>query len=85
MNKVTLEYCRKKSLERYGDMYPPKEQDILEKLMEWSKDNQDKKIYKHFIRAIEENHTDENPYKPEKCSFTVRRCDLVYYLDIYYQ
>jgi hypothetical protein len=92
MNKETLE------IERYPDhisgysrstYLEENSQEILDKLIEWSKDKVEK-IYKHKIRHVEENRSNERFYFFDggmgRCpKAKIPYCDLVCYLDIYYQ
>lgn len=111
MNKKTIEISREKDFPiGYGKVSYLNEnsEEILNKLMDWSQEweNLEKKIYKHKIKYLEENHSDR-VYKyfycgriiekeeydellknPENClakPYQVNYCDLVCYLDIYYQ
>lgn len=73
----------------YGTFNSPTEDQVLDKIIEWSRlpKNLNKKVYKHFITQAEENFNGLYDFsnwakvdRPE-----IRSCDLVYYLDIYYQ
>lgn len=64
-------------------------EEILDKLIEWSKDRTEK-IYKHKVRYVQENISDERFYFFDggmgRCpKAKIPYCDLVCYLDIYYQ
>ena len=95
MNKTTVELLRNSNhIHGYGTMISPiTEQIILDKLVEWSKANpfsvatcEEIKIYKHMLRVVEENISETDFYNPNfDSSMKIPRCDLVYYLDIYYQ
>lgn len=90
MNKDTIEISREEHITGYGEFSCPREDDteILDKLIEWSR-NSKKHIYKHKIRRVEENigksgkiHKFRHPDCPPA---DIPYCELVYYLDIYYQ
>ena len=64
-------------------------EEILDKLIEWSK-GRSEKIYKHKVRYVQENISDKRFYFFDggmgRCSKAkIPYCDLVCYLDIYYQ
>lgn len=92
MLKDTVEICRyKKHILGYGIMgNTPSEnsEDVLDKLIEWSRKN-NFKVYKHKLRYVEENIDFNGPkyhYSNPNCKpAEIPYCDLVYYLDIYYQ
>jgi len=90
MQKQTIEIERRdKHISGYGTykLPTPDSSEILDKLIEWSKEN-NYKIYKHKIRYEEENIGKDGVYefRNELCpSQNIPYCDLVSYLDIYYQ
>lgn len=84
MKKETIEICREKSLKGYTTLQESFTQsDILNKIVEWSKDK-NILIYEHLLRVGEENIS-----KTEFCSVcedtVIPYCERVVYLDIYYQ
>lgn len=93
MNKETLELERDSNhisgYSRFSYLNESSEE-ILDKLIERSKDKSEK-IYKHKVRYVQENPSEERFYffdgGPEKQCPTAKipYCDLVCYLDIYYQ
>ncbi len=93
MNKDSIEIERDSNhISGYGRFTYLEEssEEILDKLIEWSKDRNEK-IYKHKVRYIEENKSKERFYffdggVDKQCpTASIPYCDLVCYLDIYYQ
>lgn len=91
MLKEKIELDRfKNHISGYGSMNIPHSDspEILNKLIEWSK-NKDVKIYKHFISTTEENIDYFGPkyeFRSNNCPpANIPYCDLVVYLEIYYQ
>jgi hypothetical protein len=105
MNKDTIELKRTKDFPyNYGrGSGQPTEGDFLDALVEWSKKNEGKKIYKHLHRTEQENVDNNRVYKyffygqiiskeeyEDSCKrgadvYFVPYCELVDYLDIYFQ
>jgi hypothetical protein len=106
MNKDTIELERfKKHWKGYGLLFnkyessnPDNLSEVLDKLVEWSKENPNKKIYKHKLLVRNEDVGDGLAYdsKTQKWSNRINGdgpkyeqdipfVDLVYYLDIYWQ
>lgn len=94
MNKTTIELHRIKDTTSFvSHMGIPFCQDsasTLDFLVEWSQrpENIGQKIYRHAVRAAEENvreepHSWSNSNAPE--FVYPRKCDYVTYLDIYHQ
>ena len=94
--KVTIEIERMKHICGYGKMNYLDEtsESVLDKLIEWSRGNSHK-IYKHRIKYIEEKNDTYGNYFMDGGlkqygeqlgpSMEIPYCDLVCYLDIYYQ
>jgi len=83
MNKSTIELQRIKNFPYgYGRMSYPTENSyiVLDKLVEWSKENPNTKIYKHIVYASR-----ENIHKEFGEVDTSTYCDVVDYIDIYWQ
>lgn len=94
MNKTSIELERKDHIFGYGCMnwtgpnYSKDSQDTLDFIVEWSKDNTEKKIYRHLIRTEQQNISQSRFHIVERSCMEDLRipyCDLVTYLDIYYQ
>ncbi len=94
MQKTTIELNRQtNSPAGYGRFtYPTAESDeILERLIEWTRANPAAKVYRHKVRAVEEGIGKLGPYKgraedwSSKTLPDVPACELVDYLDIYWQ
>lgn len=98
MKKDTIEIERTENhISGYGRFFYLNEssEEILNKLIEWSQDNNGEKIYKHKVRYVEENIGKGGHYffdgglkqcGEEICpTANIPYCDLVCYLDIYYQ
>lgn len=92
MNKTTIELNRTQGhWSGWGRMFEqydnPDSTFILDQLMEWSKANPKCKIYRHVLRRCEENRSPEpsivKTMAIDKCQ--VHTCDLVDYMDIYWQ
>lgn len=73
-----------RAFEKYDN---PDSQFILDQLMEWSKSNPAAKIYRHVLRRTEENKSTEPSIVKTFCddNTKVSKCDLVDYMDIYWQ
>lgn len=101
MNKDIIEIERTKHIAGYGrfSYLTDSSEEILNKIVEWSYDFSQKLrlpvIYKHKVRYVEENISKEEFYffdggleqmGEEICpTANIPYCDLVCYLDIYYQ
>ena len=89
MNKETIEierdinhihsYMKRSYLDENSEI-------ILNKLIEWSKGNS-YHIYRHRVKYVEENIGQNGKTYTPDCdkSLKILYCDLVCYLDIYYQ
>ena len=85
MNLKTLELHRFKCPKGYGDSVYPNESSILNTIVDFTR-NTEYKIYKHVVRRVEEEKDYEDYYVPNLMSnLEIPYCDIVYYLDIYYQ
>ena len=88
MKKSTIEIARfNEHPDGYGIMWPPSEHKQLENLVKWSGDNPGTKIYEHKMFHKQENFDKYTEPYISKNDTTIRipLCDLVFYLDIYYQ
>jgi hypothetical protein len=93
MTKETIELERvQKFILGYGRLRDPwTENDILDAVLAWSKqkENQGKRIYRHARRQEYENIDESDRHHPEGGYYPdpngIPRCDLVEYLDIYWQ
>ncbi len=108
MNKDTIELERyKKHWEGSGIMFNPFSHNpdelmvVLDKLVEWGKNNEGKKIYRHKVWETNEDMGDGLAYDSKNRKWTnriennwspsphydcdIKFVDLVYYLDIYWQ
>jgi hypothetical protein len=94
---ITLDY-ETKHVRGYGclNRWWQEESNILDKIIEWSKEFPEKKVYKHQVRTEETNvrATEFYDFKgmidPVEPLYTVPPskipyCDLVVYLDIWWQ
>lgn len=68
----------------YGDFVCPDDSFVLNTIVDFTR-NTEFKIYRHTIRRIEEEKGYEDIYEPEFSTLKIPYCDIVYYLDIYYQ
>ena len=90
MNKETIEISREKHIKGYSKFSYLNEDsnEILDKLIEWSRGNKFK-IYKHKVRHEQENigkSGEMYKFRADNCRpINIPYCDLVCYLDIYYQ
>lgn len=92
MNKTTIELNRLKGhWSNWGRLFEkwdgPDNPLFFDAMVEWSKSNPSAKIYRHHHWRVEENKATEpitvvTSYDPER---KVYPCDLVDYLDIYWQ
>ena len=97
MNKTTIELERQTHYPGWGrlnEVYNNNDaSEVLDALVEWTRkpSNLTKKVYRHKVRGVEENlrsATNEEKKKAGKTSagyVVEERCDLVHYLDIYWQ
>lgn len=92
MNKDTIELSREKD-QPYGYSstrnYTVDSEEVLEAIINWSRNNLEAKIYKHKVRFVYENDNGES-YDFSKwiyhdSSIKTTKCDFVNYLDIYWQ
>lgn len=97
MKKHTIELARRlKHIKGYGvwenpingQRFPTHEIEVLNRIVEWS-NGKSVTIYKHLVRSEEENIS-TTEFHTVKCGvpadgMQIPLCDLVYYLDIYYQ
>lgn len=91
MLKDTIDLVKfEKHIHGYGHMSIPNTDsyEVLDKLVEWSK-GKNVKIYKHFVRTREENIDYDGPkyeFWSNNCPpASIPYCDLIVYLEIYYQ
>lgn len=88
MNKTTIELHRIKDTTSFvSHMGIPSGEHALDSIVEWSQrpENIRQSIYRHFIRAEEENIREEpHSWSPGGPVYP-RKCDYVTYLDIYHQ
>lgn len=97
MNKTTIELERQTHYpgwgcvcEQYRDENSPL---VMEGLLDWGRrpENLTKKVYRHYLRRAEENRRKATKTELKKAGKTSQgyvveeRCDLVQYLDIYWQ
>lgn len=89
MNKVKIEIERwHNHISGYGMLQTisSESQFILDKLIEWSKENSNYTIYRHYTMYEEENFSEpQYMFDGRLGSMKARICDYVCYLYIYYQ
>jgi hypothetical protein len=90
MKKEIVEFRRyPKHPMGYGLVTPPSEMEALDFIVEWSKLNPDKKIYRHFVTQREDHDSNvyHDVYVPfeGKSDMKIPYCDLVYDIHIFYQ
>lgn len=86
MKKETIEIKRfNKTPFNYMVSHSPEEGDILDNIVEWSR-NKNITIYKHRTYSKYENISETDFYQPKVSpELNIPYCDLVFYCDIYYQ
>ncbi len=95
MNKDTVELERfPNHIKGYGLMnerWDEKSQEVLDSLLDWAQleENTSKKVYRHKIRRVEEGEWrakhETGPFGGPYTEKEMTTCELVWYLDIYWQ
>lgn len=94
MNKTSIELGRVDSFPSgYGRMhYPtPDSDEVLDRLIEWTRANPEAKVYRHKVRSVEEGVGKLGRYQGRDEDWSSRKapdtlaCSVVDYLDVYWQ
>jgi hypothetical protein len=91
MNKTSVELHRIKDTTSFvshmGIPFWQDSQSTLDALLDWAQlpENAGRKVYRHLVRADEENVRREDHTWTEGGHVYTHKCDYVTYLDIYWQ